>query len=104
MENSQQEGHGHIVVPFLEFSDEFPTGRVLEDNCGRFQVLSDVFELKMDVVRPRTEKPLGAGHRAEQELVPDAWAISVALPQRATNAGQQNLSHENILSSVCFIH
>ena len=45
----------------------------------------------MNVIGPGTEESLRAGHLSEEELVPHAGSVTVPLPERTTDAGQQDL-------------
>jgi len=59
---SQDERYTHDLVPAPELADEFPPGGILEHRGGGLEVLGDVLQRELGMVRTGAEQTLGAGH------------------------------------------
>jgi hypothetical protein len=87
---SQDERYAHDLVPAPELADEFPARGILEYRGGGLEVLGEVFQRELGMVRTGAEQTLGAGHLFVEQLVPYARRIAVADPQGTADGREQD--------------
>ena len=74
---------------FPQLANQLAPAGVMEDGDRRLQILGDVLEGKLHMVRAGTEESLLARDLPEEQLVTDARRIAVALPEGPAHTGEK---------------
>ena len=85
----QYERDPDVFGMFPQLANQLAPAGVMEDGDRRLQILGDVLEGKLHMVRAGTEESLLARDLPEEQLVTDARRIAVALPEGPAHTGEK---------------